>query len=128
MGLEDFLNDNNVFYQQLESTANAKAKQILNFMFPHSMAESMNLWFGKSPQTDDYITKTFGKMVYEARDNKYDDWISNPIECLALIILLDQFPRNMFRHKVYNLIYTLLLIERNYSDMYCFFIIYICFI
>ena len=100
MGLEEYLSENNVFYEQLNKCANPKAKQILEYMFPHSMADSMNLWFGKSPETDDYITKTFEKMVCEARDGKYDDWISNPIDCLALIILLDQFPRNIYRHKV----------------------------
>ena len=100
MGLEDYLNKNQDFYNQLESLANANAKKILKFMFPNSMAESMNLWFGKSPQTDDYITKTFGKIVLEARDGKYDDWVAHPLECLALIILLDQFPRNIYRHKV----------------------------
>ena len=100
MGLEDYLSENNVFYEQLNKSANPKAKQILEYMFPHTMAECMNLWFGKSPETDDYITKTFEKMVLDARDGKYDDWISNPIDCLALIILLDQFPRNIYRHKV----------------------------
>ena len=81
-------------------TTNPKVKQILNFMFPHSMAESMNLWFGKSPKTDDYIRKTFGKDVYNALEGKYDHWIGNPHECLALIILLDQFTRNIYRHQV----------------------------
>ena len=108
MGLEDYLDQNQEFYSQLESLANAKAKEILKFMFPNSMAECMNLWFGKSPQTDDYITKTFGKMVLEARDGKYDDWIAHPLECLALIILLDQFPRNIYRHKVYIICITYL--------------------
>ena len=64
------------------------------------MAESMNLWFGKSPKTDDYIRKTFEKDVYNALEGKYDHWIGNPHECLALIILLDQFPRNIYRHQV----------------------------
>ena len=84
----------------METSTNPKVKQILNFMFPHSMAESMNLWFGKSPKTDDYIRKTFEKDVYNALEGKYDHWIGNPHECLALIILLDQFPRNIYRHQV----------------------------
>ena len=115
MGLEDYLSENNVFYEQLNNSANPKAKQILEYMFPHTMADCMNLWFGKSPETDDYITRTFEKMVLDARDGKYDDWISNPIDCLALIILLDQFPRNIYRHNVslihaktcYNYFYNL---------------------
>ena len=87
--------------ETMETSTNPKVKQILNFMFPHSMAESMNLWFGKSPKTDDYIRDTFGKDVIDAGNGKYDHWINNPIECLALIILLDQFSRNIYRHQVY---------------------------
>lgn len=102
MGLADYLDENNIFYKQMESSANKNAKEILKFMFPHSMADSMNLWFGKSPKTDDYIRENFGKAVWEAMDGKYDHWINNPIECLALIILLDQFPRNICRHQVYR--------------------------
>ena len=104
MGLEDYLDKNQSFYQKLEFLANDKAKKILTFMFPNSIEESMNLWFGKSPETDDYIEQEFGKMVLEARDGLYDDWVAHPLECLALIILLDQFPRNIYRHKV-NIIY-----------------------
>ena len=100
MGLEDYLDKNNPFYKQMETNVNPKAKQILKFMFPHSMVESMNLWFGKSPKTDDYIRDTFGKDVCDALEGKYDHWIGNPVECLALIILLDQFPRNIYRHQV----------------------------
>ena len=86
----------------METSTNTKVKQILNFMFPHSMNldELMNLWFGKSPETDDYIRETFGKDVDNAREGKYDHWIGKPDECLALIILLDQFTRNIYRHQV----------------------------
>ena len=34
----------------------------------------------------------------KAANNKYDDWQDNANECLALIILLDQFSRNLFRN------------------------------
>ena len=102
MSIDDFLDKDNVFYKQMESNANAKAKEILRYMFPNSMADAMNLWFGKSSATDDYIRDHFGLMVCQARDGKYDHWINNPIECLALIILLDQFPRNIYRHKVFE--------------------------
>ena len=100
MGLEDFLSEDHIFYRQMKGSANEKAKEILKFMFPHSMVDSMNLWFGKSPKTDDFIRDTFGKDVVDAYDGKYDHWVNNPIECLALIILLDQFPRNIYRHQV----------------------------
>ena len=101
MGIDDLLEKDNVFYNQLEASANTEAKTILKYMFPNSMADAMNLWFGKSSATDDYIRENFEVMVCEAKEGKYDHWISNPIECLALIILLDQFPRSIYRYKVH---------------------------
>ena len=117
MGLEDYLDQNHSFYQKLECLANDKAKNVLLYMFPNSLEESMNLWFGKSPETDDHIKREFGKMVLEARDGKYDDWVAHPLECLALIILLDQFPRNIYRHKVnaHNIYLDILSFKHNNS-------------
>ena len=102
MSLDDFLGQENTMHKQMERFTNAKAKKVLKYMFPKSMAEAMNLWFGKSSETDDYIRYHFETMVCEARDGKYDHWIRCPIECLALIILLDQFPRHIYRHKVFR--------------------------
>ena len=58
---------------------------------------AMTLWFGKSPQLDDDIRDRFGDLVSMAAEGELDGWTSDPFECLALIILLDQFPRNIFR-------------------------------
>ena len=55
------------------------------------------LWFGKSPALDEEIRRKFGKLVESAAKGELDSWTDDPCECLALIILLDQFPRNMFR-------------------------------
>ncbi|YAI82384.1 MAG: DUF924 family protein [cyanobacterium endosymbiont of Rhopalodia sterrenbergii] len=36
--------------------------------------------------------------TYElATSHQLDNWKKSPLSCLALIILLDQFPHNMFR-------------------------------
>ena len=32
-----------------------------------------------------------------ASNNEYDDWQDSALGCLALVILFDQFSRNMFR-------------------------------
>ena len=53
----------------------------------------MTLWFGKSPQLDEDIRRRFGDLVESAAEGELDAWTADPIECLALVILLDQFPR-----------------------------------
>ena len=39
----------------------------------------------------------FGALVAPARDGALDDWAETPEGALALLLLLDQFPRNLFR-------------------------------
>jgi uncharacterized protein (DUF924 family) len=55
------------------------------------------LWFQTQPATDDYIRQQFGTLVERAARGALDDWRSTPRGRLALIILLDQFPRNIYR-------------------------------
>jgi uncharacterized protein (DUF924 family) len=54
-------------------------------------------WFAKDPQFDLAITNQFLPLYKEAAESKLDEWQKEPLSMLALIIVLDQFPRNMFR-------------------------------
>ncbi|CAF9913119.1 hypothetical protein IMSHALPRED_000917 [Imshaugia aleurites] len=55
-------------------------------------------WFIKSPALDAEIKSEFGPLVLAARTTKtLDHWAQSPGGCLALLLLLDQFPRNIFR-------------------------------
>ena len=66
--------------------------------FPASLTEALMLWFGENPALDEEIRRKFGGLVELAAKGELDPWTSDPSECLALLILLDQFPRNMFRY------------------------------
>jgi uncharacterized protein (DUF924 family) len=61
------------------------------------------LWFGDSsrpelaPQTDETIRLRFGALTRAAADGELQAWESSPRRRLALILLLDQFPRNIHR-------------------------------
>lgn len=55
------------------------------------------LWFGKSAQVDRAIERRFGKLVEKAKAGQLDAWASTARGRLALILLLDQFSRNIFR-------------------------------
>jgi uncharacterized protein (DUF924 family) len=58
---------------------------------------SYQRWFGHDEGTDAYITKEFGVDVARARSGELDHWRTAPLDALALILLLDQFPRHIWR-------------------------------
>jgi len=54
-------------------------------------------WFQENPAFDDLIRTRFGSDYELAAKGIFDGWMDSGDGCLALVILLDQFPRNMFR-------------------------------
>ncbi|BBL78506.1 membrane protein [Rubrobacter xylanophilus] len=54
-------------------------------------------WFRKDPAFDAEIRNRFGGLYERAARGELEGWKEEPRSCLALILLLDQFPRNMFR-------------------------------
>jgi alkyl hydroperoxide reductase subunit AhpC/uncharacterized protein (DUF924 family) len=76
------------------------AELVLQYMLRPSIEECLNLWFGKSEQTDQEIWQRFGVDVALASKGHYDHWaldVDHPRLLVALVIMLDQFPRNMYR-------------------------------
>jgi uncharacterized protein (DUF924 family) len=64
---------------------------------PAALDARNELWFGGSEQTDAEIRERFGAEIEEAASGELDSWLSEPRSALALVILLDQFPRNVWR-------------------------------
>ena len=95
---EDMLNTTRLSIERASSTLDPLALKILLYWFPPTMQDCLLLWFGKDGDTDDFITAEFGAAVVEARDGKMNHWLKSELETLALLILLDQFSRNVFRH------------------------------
>jgi uncharacterized protein (DUF924 family) len=54
-------------------------------------------WFRKDPAFDRGFRAHFLDLHLAAARREHDDWIGEPQGALALMILLDQFPRNAFR-------------------------------
>jgi len=55
------------------------------------------LWWSKNPQTDALIRTRFEPLVLAAAAGELDTWRATPESLLALILLTDQFPRNIYR-------------------------------
>ena len=75
---------------------NQRAHKIIDFWFNKTSPEKR---FKRDNSFDYEIKINFLEDYNFAKSNEYDDWLNNPKECLALIILLDQFSRNLFRDK-----------------------------
>jgi uncharacterized protein (DUF924 family) len=79
------------------------AQQILGFWFddpanPNSeYGQQRKMWFRKDPNVDQRIRDQFLSAYEQARHSLPEAWLETPRTALALTILLDQFPRNMFR-------------------------------
>ncbi|KAI1398417.1 hypothetical protein F4819DRAFT_498750 [Hypoxylon fuscum] len=56
-------------------------------------------WFRPPAGFDDEIRDRFSNAITEARNGRLDTWATTPEGSLALIILLDQFPRNIYRQR-----------------------------
>jgi uncharacterized protein (DUF924 family) len=54
-------------------------------------------WFKKDPAFDDEIRRHFLGSTEAAARGEHDRWQADPEGALALTILLDQFPRNLYR-------------------------------
>jgi uncharacterized protein (DUF924 family) len=69
-------------------------EEVLEFWFREDVRP---LWFEPNPAFDQTIRKQFAELFARAATGELRDWESSPEGCLALCILLDQMPRNMFR-------------------------------
>jgi uncharacterized protein (DUF924 family) len=71
-----------------------RAEQILAFWFDEIGTDQ---WYNGSPELDATIRQKFEPIWGFAARGELDQWICEPLTTLALLIVLDQFPRNMFR-------------------------------
>ena len=76
---------------------------VLDFWFGDGLQQGWpsddrgKLWWGGGKALDTTIDSQFGPLVRSAVAGGLSEWESDPLQRLALIILLDQFTRNVFR-------------------------------
>lgn len=77
--------------------------EILRFWFGDSLGRAdaawqrYRVWFGSDPAFDDEIRRRFEPVLERAAAGELDGWKADPRSALALITVLDQFPRNLYR-------------------------------
>jgi uncharacterized protein (DUF924 family) len=72
-------------------------QDILDFWFADGPDTFRQAWFQRDDGFDTEIRRRFSALVVPAREGALDDWAATPEGALALFLVLDQFPRNLFR-------------------------------
>ncbi|MBM7070513.1 DUF924 domain-containing protein [Shewanella sp. 202IG2-18] len=62
-----------------------------------SSLEYSKAWFQGGTEFDDKIRDNFGELHEKAMSQQLEDWTLHPHPTLALVIILDQFSRNIYR-------------------------------
>ena len=79
----------------------SRAREVLDFWFGREgepeYGRFRDEWFRKDPAFDATVTQQFADLYEQAAAGELDGWRDEAESCLALVIVLDQFPRNMFR-------------------------------
>ncbi len=75
---------------------NITPSSVLEFWFENDPSERRKKWFEKNPEFDTECA-AFTAAIRDARAGGYDQWAETPKGALALIILMDQLSRNIFR-------------------------------
>jgi uncharacterized protein (DUF924 family) len=65
----------------------------------HRLPQQSQRWFNGGAAVDAYVTEHFQAYVEPAAQGELESWKQTPLGFLALIIVLDQFPRHIYRHQ-----------------------------
>ncbi|HEX4674027.1 MAG TPA: DUF924 family protein [Steroidobacteraceae bacterium] len=86
-----------------------EARQVRDFWFgklpmtAQTLDQRLKFWFPEDEapvvrqNRDKTIRARFGSLVERAMQGELASWADSPRRCLSLLILLDQFPRNIYR-------------------------------
>ena len=75
------------------------SRDVLQFWFGDVPGERRKAWFVKDPAFDTEIRARFLELYEAAARGELEDWKNAAESALALVLVTDQFPRNMFRGK-----------------------------
>ena len=80
-------------------------KEVLQFWFADrdldgpALDNRMDCWFGNNPEFDAELAERFKDLTVLALTGKLDGWAASPQGMLALILLLEQFPRRIYKDR-----------------------------
>ena len=95
-------------------------QEILLFWFgnkPEMTGEKAKFWFIANSDNDKIIEEKFETPLFLAKQGKLDSWAQSAKSRLALIILFDQFPRNIYRKTAKAFAFDALAVENCHQGI-----------
>ncbi|MGD8592395.1 MAG: DUF924 family protein [Gammaproteobacteria bacterium] len=80
----------------MDKQSENEIKALLAFWFSEPVKK---LWFNSTPEFDAELREKYLHFLERAERGELDDWANDARGALALVIILDQFPLNMFRQQ-----------------------------
>ncbi len=76
-----------------------RAREVLDFWFGtgDDYGRRHKRWFAKDRGFDAEVRDRFGSLLKELLEGGHREWLADAHACLARIVVLDQFPRQIFR-------------------------------
>lgn len=82
-----------------DTTSLGASREVLEFWFAAKGVGSPRIeWFRKDAKFDAEIRRRFGELHARAAEGALNAWRASPEPMLALVIVLDQFSRNLYRN------------------------------
>lgn len=78
----------------VEMLQNITPDEIIAFWFSEPVKK---LWYKSTPAFDQQLLEQYQEVWLKAKEGGLDHWRDSATGCLALVIVLDQLPLNMFR-------------------------------
>src|SRR5215212_9588690 len=82
-----------------DEAASPLAAQVLRFWFgePPEYGSRLKRWFAKDDAFDTSCRERFLSIYEQVSMGAHREWLDRRADCVARIVVLDQFPRNIFR-------------------------------
>jgi uncharacterized protein (DUF924 family) len=80
----------------MDKSSENEIKALLSFWFSEPVKK---LWFNSTPEFDAELKEKYLHFLERAERGELDDWANDARGALALVIILDQLPLNMFRQQ-----------------------------
>lgn len=80
----------------MDNSSENEIKEVVSYWFSEPVKK---LWFNSTPEFDAKLRQKYMQTLERAERGELDDWALDALGALALVIILDQFPLNMFRQQ-----------------------------
>ena len=82
------LAENAVILDRMRVRTDPRAREVLEFFFPETIAMAIKLWYGRCERNDEMIKKRFSILTKQALAGELDTWLCSATETLGIVMTI----------------------------------------